>query len=187
MPHESRPWNPIIANVFYRAGIIERWGMGTLNVIDWCVANGNPAPTWSEQAGSVYVTFWPVTAEAVAGPPPQVAPHVTEGVGGREVHDEAHEAQVAPQVTPQVTPQVERLLAACEGEQPREELQDRIGLSDRKHFRTEYLHPALAGGLIEMTIPEKPRSKNQRYRLTEKGRQTLAKTPKVSPDERNRT
>lgn len=25
-PHESKPWNPIIANVFYRAGIIERWG-----------------------------------------------------------------------------------------------------------------------------------------------------------------
>ncbi|MCA9428634.1 MAG: putative DNA binding domain-containing protein, partial [Candidatus Omnitrophica bacterium] len=25
-PHESRPWNPIIANVFYRAGVIERWG-----------------------------------------------------------------------------------------------------------------------------------------------------------------
>lgn len=33
-PHESRPWNPIIANVFYRTGIIERWGTGTLNIID---------------------------------------------------------------------------------------------------------------------------------------------------------
>ena len=33
-PHESKPWNPIIANVFYRAGIIERWGAGTLNIID---------------------------------------------------------------------------------------------------------------------------------------------------------
>ena len=35
-PHESKPWNPIIANVFYRAGIIERWSSGTLNIIDWC-------------------------------------------------------------------------------------------------------------------------------------------------------
>lgn len=52
-PHESKPWNPIIANVFYRAGIIERWGSGTLNIIDWCQENNNPPPTWQEQAGSV--------------------------------------------------------------------------------------------------------------------------------------
>lgn len=58
-PHESKPWNPIIANVFYRAGIIERWGMGTLNIIDWCVENGNPSPTWDDQSGSVFVSFFP--------------------------------------------------------------------------------------------------------------------------------
>ena len=44
MSSENKPWNPIIANVFYRAGIIERWGMGTLNIIDWCTENGNPTP-----------------------------------------------------------------------------------------------------------------------------------------------
>ena len=42
-----------------RAGIIERWGSGTLNIIDWYMENGNPTPTWKEQAGSVYVTFLP--------------------------------------------------------------------------------------------------------------------------------
>jgi ATP-dependent DNA helicase RecG len=42
-PHESKPWNPIIASVFYRAGVIEKWGMGTLNIIDWCKENGNPS------------------------------------------------------------------------------------------------------------------------------------------------
>jgi len=45
VPHESKPWNPIISNVFYRAGIIERWGTGTLNIIDWLKANGNSPPT----------------------------------------------------------------------------------------------------------------------------------------------
>ncbi len=44
-PHESKPWNPIIANIFYRADIIERWGTGTLNIIDWCTENTNPAPS----------------------------------------------------------------------------------------------------------------------------------------------
>ena len=37
------------------------------------------------------------------------------------------------------------------------------------HFRKAYLLPALQARLIEMTIPDKPRSRNQRYRLTPAG------------------
>jgi len=29
-PHESKPWNPLLAHVFYRLGLIETWGRGTL-------------------------------------------------------------------------------------------------------------------------------------------------------------
>jgi Fic family protein len=78
--------------------------------------------------------------------------------------------------TPQVTPQVERLLGALAGEMRRNELQERLGLSDRKHFRVHYLDPALAAGLIEMVIPDKPRSSKQRYRLTSKGQRTRARS-----------
>jgi Fic family protein len=70
---------------------------------------------------------------------------------------------------PQVTPQVRELLAAIRGEMSRESLQSALGLSDRKSFRERYLNPALADGLIEMTIPEKPNSRLQKYRLTGKG------------------
>lgn len=83
-------------------------------------------------------------------------------------------ATSAPQVAPQVTPQVGELLAAIRGEMGREALQAALGLSDRKSFRERYLKPALADGLIEMTIPDKPNSRLQRYRLTEKGRARLA-------------
>jgi len=75
----------------------------------------------------------------------------------------------APQVTPQVTPQVERALKAIKGEMTRDGLQRTLGLRDRKSFRRRYLDPALAGGLIEMTIPDRPTSRLQRYRLTERG------------------
>lgn len=80
----------------------------------------------------------------------------------------------APQVTPQVTPQVGELLRVIQSEMGREELQSALSLRDRKSFRERYLKPALADGLIEMTIPAKPNSRLQRYRLTEKGRQWLA-------------
>ena len=80
----------------------------------------------------------------------------------------------APQVAPQVTPQVGQLLAAIRGEMGRKVLQIALGLADRKSFRERYLKPALDDGLIEMTIPNKPNSRLQKYRLTVKGRQWLA-------------
>ncbi|WP_409418103.1 Fic family protein [Pseudoalteromonas sp. 2CM36K] len=42
-----------------------------------------------------------------------------------------------------------------------------LGLKDRKHFRERYLKPAIDAGIIEMTIPEKPNSKMQQYKLTQ--------------------
>lgn len=81
--------------------------------------------------------------------------------------------QVTPHVAPQVTPQVERLLRAIEGEVNRDALQQAVGLKARKNFRQLYLAPAIDAGLIEMTIPDRPRSSKQKYRLTEKGREVL--------------
>lgn len=52
-------------------------------------------------------------------------------------------------------------------------LQSRLGLKHRPTFRANYLHPALDQGLIEMTLTDKPRSRLQRYRLTELGRARL--------------
>ena len=66
-----------------------------------------------------------------------------------------------------------QLLLVSDGELNREALQNRTGLADREHFRKQYLRPALIEGHIEMTIPDKPRRRNQKYRLTEQGRHYL--------------
>lgn len=79
-----------------------------------------------------------------------------------------------PTSTPQVTPQVLALLMKVSGVMSRQELMERVGLKDRKHFAGAYLQPALDEGVLEMTIPDKPQSSKQRYRLTDKGRQVLA-------------
>lgn len=44
------------------------------------------------------------------------------------------------------------------------QIMERLDLSHRPTFRKNYLNPALAQGVIEMTIPDKPNSRNQRYR-----------------------
>ncbi len=74
-------------------------------------------------------------------------------------------SQSSPQVTLQVTPQVEALLTVLKGDMSRTELMAVLGLSDRKSFSQRYLLPALQAGLIEMTIPDKPNSRLQKYRL----------------------
>jgi ATP-dependent DNA helicase RecG len=51
---------------------------------------------------------------------------------------------------------------------------DALGLNDRKHFRAAYLQPALDAELIAMTIPDKPNSSLQKYRITEQGLALLA-------------
>jgi Fic family protein len=78
-----------------------------------------------------------------------------------------------PEVAPEVTPEV-RLLSVLTGEMTRQQLKEALGLKDDEHFRKAYLLPALEAGLVEMTIPDKPRSSKQKYRLTDKGRQRLA-------------
>jgi len=45
--------------------------------------------------------------------------------------------------------------------------------SSRTKFRDQVLNPLIKAGLIEMTIPDKPRSSLQKYRLTAKGRALL--------------
>lgn len=74
----------------------------------------------------------------------------------------------------EVAGEVVRLLAAVQEEMSRQVLQRRLALKGEANFRRLYLEPALEAGLIEMTRPDKPQSRLQKYRLTDKGRATLA-------------
>jgi len=49
-----------------------------------------------------------------------------------------------------------------------------MGLKNAEHFRKAYLAPALEQQVIERTLPDKPRSRLQKYRLTHTGKHLLA-------------
>jgi ATP-dependent DNA helicase RecG len=118
--HDSVTRNPILAEVFYRAGLIKKWGRGTNRVVAQCRQAGITPPEFREVGGSVVVTFQVKVGRTVTG---QVTPQVT------------------PQVAPQVTPQVAAILKATQELRSREELQRITGLKDRGHFRTPTLSP----------------------------------------------
>ena len=64
-PHESRPWNPLIARTFYRRGVIEQWGRGTLRMAELATSAGLPRPEIEECADAVTVRFRRADRDAV--------------------------------------------------------------------------------------------------------------------------
>ena len=145
--HQSVQRNPMIADAFHRTGLIEKWGRGTNRVVTMCQEAGIAPPEFEEITGAAVVKF-----------------HVPVGVTG----------QVTDQVTVQVTDQVERLLVLL-GNRPMTaaDIMTSMEMNHRPTLRDNYLHPALRMDLVEMTVPDKPNSRLQKYRLTEKGRQAL--------------
>jgi ATP-dependent DNA helicase RecG len=156
-PGEKDVRNPAIAMAIRRIGMCEQAGTGLrMMQREWQALGHAPPVNTNDRAHKAFTTFLPEP----------------RGVAALEVTPE-----VTPEVAPEVAPEVGRLLSVLEGETSRRELQAALGLKDDDHFREAYLAPALARGLIEMTLPEKPRSRLQRYRLTELGLRTLkAKT-----------
>jgi len=73
------------------------------------------------------------------------------------------EAAPALRATAQATAQV---VLYCQTPQAAREIMAHLGLSHWKTFQTNYLKPLLEAGAIERTIPNKPRSPLQKYRLS---------------------
>ncbi|WP_299672021.1 Fic family protein [uncultured Polaribacter sp.] len=74
------------------------------------------------------------------------------------------------QVTEQVTEHVRNLIRVMDKDYSISELMRLFKLTHKPNFRNNYLNPALEGQFIELTIPDKPKSSKQKYRLTQKGK-----------------
>jgi hypothetical protein len=62
-------------------------------------------------------------------------------------------------------------------------IQAALGLRHEDYFREAYLGPALEAGFIEMTVPDKPKSSAQKYRLTSLGKNMQAHLKRSRKDE----
>lgn len=148
--HASCPFNPDIANTFFRAGLIESWGRGIERIIDTCKQGNYPAPKWQLELGGLWVVFEFPRA------------HV------RQLPDET--GQATGQVAGQAEAWVLEVLQVCSrSELTRSQIQEVAGIKHRETFQNNYLNPLLADGLIERTIPDKPTSPKQKYRITVAG------------------
>jgi len=97
-----------------------------------------------------------------------------EAVGGKTQAPSRHQAGTKLALSGN---QVE-ILNQCSDACSIVELMQLVGRSDRTKFRNQVLNPLLEEGLLLMTIPDKPTSSLQKYRLTEKGKILLSKLKK---------
>jgi len=151
------PKNPVIAAFFREIHRADELGSGMRNMMKYGQAYGGADPELIE--ADVFRMIIKV---------PEFG-----GKMDQEIEGGIKSGPSRDQVTPEVTPEV-RLLGVFKGEMSRQELQNTLGLKDDEHFRKSYLLPALESDLIEMTIPKKPKSSKQKYRLTDAGKHLLA-------------
>lgn len=156
--------NRKIADIFKEAGLIEKYGTGVRRILDGFRNHGLPTPIFEEISGGFRVTAYrDVEAAEIAKSEAQSATQAATQVT----------TQSTAQDTTQAPDNMRRLLDACKEPATMEELMKRTGYRSRKHFRTAILRRAMENGLIEQTHPDKPRSPLQRYRLTDRGKETV--------------
>jgi len=162
--------NALIADLLHRIDFIEKAGTGIRRIRAEARAGGYPEPQFRE-TGFVTAIFHPNSEVRTKTGTPGV-----EADTGTELIEEQTGAQSPTQSPTQSADPVSRLLGALKDRDASSgELRKILGMSHRQTFRENYLHPALEGGLIERTIPNKPNSRLQRYRLTGRGREFLSR------------
>jgi len=168
VPHASIPHNPLIAEPMFLATYAEKAGSGILDMIKLCRAAGVRAPEFRQDGGQFVQTLWrPKTTVSPQGDQPcQTTQSDDDQHKAHEAHDEAHDP---------VSWSERRIMAACLAA-PRStpELLTTLGYTVRTGNFKRGLKNLIALNLLEMSMPDSPRSKNQMYRLTDKGRAWLA-------------
>lgn len=127
---------------------------GTLNIIDWCRENGNPEPEWRVDVNSVAIVFYPVADKAGA--------------------------QLEPRLEPQLESQPESLRnkvlrLLVRGSLSKSEISRELGQKRASGQLNRVIKELLKEGAVAYTIPEKPQSPDQKYRLVKPLQQKILK------------
>ena len=156
--HASAPHNPAIANAFFRAGTVEAWGRGIGDILKTCRAAGTVEPSWRRESGGLRLDFVRIEAES------EEAESQPESKAGQP--------ESRPESQPQQPESLEtRVLGAlANGPLSKAELSAKLGQKAISGRLNQIVRRLLAADQIEYTIPEKPGSRLQKYRLTVRGR-----------------
>ena len=143
--HRSVPSNPLLARSLYLNRYIEEMGTGTLDMIRRCTDADLPEPEFDDSSG-FKTTIWRATARELPESLPESLP------GGLK-------SKV--------------LILLVYGPMSKTVLSKKLGQKKPTGQLYNVVRDLLNDQMIEYTLPETPRSRQQQYRLTEKGRTQL--------------
>jgi len=147
----SLPRNPLLADLFLRLGYVERAGSGIERIREAVAAAGMPPPVF-ESSPFFLVGF---------SLPQKVAREPVDRLGaGTGTKSAPSQLQI-------------ELLTLCQNPRTLVEMMAASNRADRTKFRKSVVAPLLHLGLLEATIPDKPRSRFQKYVTTIAGRTLL--------------
>ncbi|MHB1642977.1 MAG: RNA-binding domain-containing protein [Acidithiobacillus sp.] len=151
----SKIRNTVIARVFRELHLIEQWGTGVRRIFTEAQELGLPEPQIKEigmRVRFIVPLLEPISLRKETQP-------------------------IGEQVSEQVSEQVLSMLQACwVRERSKQELLEAAGLANVYLNYKRHIAPLLGQSLLAMTIPDKPQSRLQKYRLTDQGRELLTRT-----------
>ncbi len=193
----SVPRNPLLFGTLARMGLMAGAGSGIRRMISLCRRHGVEEPRVDASGTHVTTVF---RRPPVVRPRPsamtdalssmQDDPRIARGFAGRVAGRRGGKGRHVEEASPEyatdasimrdlamrewerrTTFQVRELVRVLDRDRSRVRILEALGLRNRSNLVANYLRPALDAGLVEMTIPEKPTSGRQRYRLTPLGRE----------------
>ncbi len=182
---KSVPRNPLLYGMLARMDMVGGIGSGVRRMGSLCREYGVEEPRIEVSGNRVTTTF--KRPPAIQVEPPAI--HDDE-----QPHMQVGQRRGPPAYAPEAVPkrrssyrkniraiqasactiQVRELVRVLDRDRSRVEILESLGLRNRSNLVANYLRPALDAGLIGMTIPDRPTSGKQKYRLTARGRHLRA-------------
>ena len=139
MKHSSKPFNPKLANVFFKSGMIEAWGRGFEKIREACALYDGQLPEYEINEAGIMVLC-----------------KACDRYLGLLRNDGQNHDQFGHDV-------VMMILDFCKEAKSVPEIMENFGFKSRTSFRRKYLNALVEEGRLKMTMPDKPKSKNQKY------------------------
>jgi ATP-dependent DNA helicase RecG len=140
--HSSKPYNPKLADIFFKSGMIEAWGRGFDKIKEACQKYDGPLPEYdiSEDGIMVLCKACERYLKILHG---EINPVQSE-------RDDEQDTMKA-------------IVIFCANPKSSQEIMEHFGIPNRSYFKRHYLDKLVKTNKLKMTIPEKPSSKNQKY------------------------
>lgn len=163
--HDSKARNLTIAQALNWAGYVEKSGNGTESIVKRCLEAGLPMPEFHPDNVDFKIVIWR-NPERLAG-----SVGTRSGPSRGSVGAQSGLSRGSVEIR---SPREGCLELLKTGELGRKALASKLGIASRSGSFGRLLSELVSDGLIELTLPDKPNSRLQKYRITEKGKNCFA-------------